>query len=120
TKRIILILTASTALVACAVVTWFQLGHWRNDRAVWSRALAVTENNPVAENNWGIVLSRRGRLTEAEEHYLRATRFDVKFAEPYNNLGVCRLRRGEVDPAVELFRKAISLNPRRAPFYNNL
>jgi tetratricopeptide (TPR) repeat protein len=65
---------AFMALVAAGAVTWRQLGYWQNSTTLFSHALAVTKDNPVAHINLGSVLEESGRRDEAVKHYREAIR----------------------------------------------
>jgi len=118
--RIGMATAAGLLLAAYAADTWAQLGHWRDDRAVWQHALEVDPDNPVAHQNWGVTLYRLGKVDEAEEEFARALGLSPKFTVALNGLGTCLLRRGEVDKAITLFQRAININPRQARAHSNL
>src|SRR2546428_384386 len=65
---------AVAAVVSCVLLTWRQVGFWSSSDSLFRRALAVTRDNYVAENNLANVLMRSGRREEAEQHYLAAIR----------------------------------------------
>jgi Flp pilus assembly protein TadD len=112
--------TAAVVLTACAVLARVQLGHWRSDRALWERALAVTPDNPVAHIHLGIVLFREGRLDEAEREFAQSLRGRTQFPQAFNNLGTCLRRRGAVEKAVAVLSRLRELAPADARCRNNL
>ena len=68
---------AGTAAVAvCVAGTAWQVGHWKDTRALWEHALAVTANNSRAEVFLGEELARQGRLDAAVTHYQQALKIE--------------------------------------------
>lgn len=82
-----------------AGVAWWQTGHWRNTELLFSHALRVTLDNPVARNNLAVAYLRKAEqvgdggersrlLAQAEEHLREAVRLDPAFVDSRNNLGI--------------------------------
>jgi len=42
------------------VVTWMQLQHWQNSKALFEHAVNVTKNNYLMHGNLGVVLGGTG------------------------------------------------------------
>jgi tetratricopeptide (TPR) repeat protein len=57
-----------------SVLTWRQVRYWSSDVTLWSRALQVTDNNFVAEENLGVALLELGRDEEALPHLTNAVK----------------------------------------------
>jgi hypothetical protein len=55
-SRVALATIAVAATAACAVVTFRQIGYWRDSRSLWTRAVDVTEHNPIAREALGYAL----------------------------------------------------------------
>lgn len=115
-----LTLAASAIVVALAFAARGQLAHWKDDLAVWSRAVSVTSNNYRAENHYGVALTDRGRLQEGIEHYEAALRIWPDYPEAHNNLGTARVEQGRIDDAIRAFAEAARLKPSSATFHYNL
>jgi len=65
---------AASACATCAVLTWIQVGYWRNSETLFRHALHVTQDNSVANHNLGnYLMTSPGRLSEALP-YLEAYR----------------------------------------------
>ncbi|HVP00760.1 MAG TPA: tetratricopeptide repeat protein [Bryobacteraceae bacterium] len=90
------------------VVSYYQIGYWSDNAALWSRALQVTENNWLAENNLGKVLMSRGRVEEGVSHFIKAT--EIYPADPVSNLniGIYEQLRGNPRDAIERFKIALA------------
>ena len=56
-------------LVACG---WRQTSFWHDSGMLWTRALACTSRNAIAQNNLGFHLGQSDRTAEAMQHYLTA------------------------------------------------
>lgn len=109
-----------TALAATTVLTWRQLGHWRDDESLLRHALAVTADNYLAHNNLGVALAARGRHDEAAEHYAQAVRINPTWPEARNNLGNAWAARGDYGRARAQFEEALRVRPDFAVALNNL
>ena len=112
---------AAAAIMATLVAaTGFQLQFWRNSEALFTRALAVTGPNAIADNNLATALLARGAGVEALPHILRAAQLRPEDEEMAYNAGnvLASLRRD--DEARAWFERAIGLNPRFALARTNL
>jgi tetratricopeptide (TPR) repeat protein len=108
---------AAIILVALALATHRQIGYWQSNDALWSHALAVTENNFVAEDNLGGALILEDKEEEAHAHFEAAARINPKDPMSRSNLGTYyqthnRMREAiaEYDAAVELTSDPILLS----------
>ena len=113
-----LAVSACAAVAACAVLTWNQAGHWRNDASLFEHALAVTRNNAVAHNNLGVSLLDAGNLAAAEGHFAEAVRLKANYADGLGNLGLCRARQGRQAEAGDLFEQSLKIRPTSPVEYN--
>jgi Flp pilus assembly protein TadD len=111
---------AGAVLFACAALTWRQLGYWRNSITLFSRALAVTENNSVAHINLGSALEATGRREEAIQHFREGIRIKPQSPQGYNNLANVLDDLGRFDEAVAAYEQALRLRPNAALVHNNL
>jgi tetratricopeptide (TPR) repeat protein len=107
-------------LLACALMTWFQLAHWKDDATIWHRALEVTRNNATAEQCWGWVLANTEHEEEAEPHLRRALGLSPHYPQALNNLGLLVLQRGQVDQALSLLNRGVEQEPGNAWIHNSL
>jgi tetratricopeptide (TPR) repeat protein len=103
-KEIALILAAGLILL-----TVRQISFWLNSGALFSRALAVTENNPVAHALYGGWLVEEGRLDDAAPHLFRAVSLAPGCYTACNNLGLYFLYRGDFDRAKICFEAACNI-----------
>ncbi len=126
-RGIILAAPAALAVAALAVVSWSQVGHWRDSEALFTHALDVTKDNWVAHYNLALVLQRQGRHREAIPHYLEMMRIVPELpatasnlARARNNLGVALNELGDTSAAAAQFRESLRLQPHDANAARNL
>jgi Flp pilus assembly protein TadD len=103
-----------------ALLTWQQLGYWKNSESLFGHAVSVTQNNFVAHHNLGMALMARGQLEPARQEFREAVRLRPRSADSYNGLGEVLLRQGRLDEGQTLFEQAIALKPDLAVAHNNL
>lgn len=97
--------------VACAVLTWRQVGYWLNSETLFRHALAVTDNNRLAHSSYGQALYDRGDLDGAEAQYREAIAIDPRYWLDYHNLGLVLLKKDRPVGAARAFRRALDMNP---------
>jgi tetratricopeptide (TPR) repeat protein len=104
----------------CVGITRHQLTYWHDSEALYTRALAVTQENAVAENNLGVALAQRGKDNEAIKHYREAVRINPDYAQAHYNLGIQLANSGQPGQAAFHFSEALKQNPKSEVLHNNL
>jgi protein O-mannosyl-transferase len=110
-------------LTAFSVVTGVQILYWHDDLTLWSHALAVTQNNFVAENNFAGALIQRGRYDEAVTHFRAANALEPGDATSHLNLGIYAQQHGDLRQAAVRYSYVLRLatdTQLRASAYANL
>jgi protein O-mannosyl-transferase len=102
---------AAAACLTSAVVSWVQVGYWRNSETLFRHALAVTNDNKVANNNLGNYLMDSGRLSEALPYFETAVRIDPESAIARNELGTALGEMGRLPDAIAQLQIAVRLSP---------
>lgn len=116
----------ATALCGLAVIavltplTWRQAGYWRNGQTLFEHTLAVDPRNEIAHNNLGVYLEERGKLDEAEQHFVRAIEINPQYAYGHLNLGNVYSRRKDFDKARACYEEALESNPGLAEAHANI
>jgi Flp pilus assembly protein TadD len=110
----------SIVLLACAVATSSQLRHWRNSESLFTHALEVTRDNPIAHINRGVALEQLGRREEALGDYRAAVRLNPNLSQAHNNLANLLDSLGQPDEALVHYREALRLKPRSSLVHLNL
>jgi len=99
-------------------ICWQQIGYWKNSVMLFQRAVAVTENNYVAENNLGHALLMDGKFVDAAIHFNNALKINPRFPIAHLNMGLIYARQGEPQKALQSYAKALAGNPNFAVAYN--
>ncbi|MGA8764847.1 MAG: tetratricopeptide repeat protein, partial [Candidatus Sulfotelmatobacter sp.] len=100
---------AAAMLIALALVANRQMGYWRSSRDLWAHALAVTQNNFVAEDNMGGALVLEGKPDEAFPHFEAAARMNPRDPMSRSNLGTYFGSHGRTTEAIAQYEAAIAL-----------
>jgi protein O-mannosyl-transferase len=109
-KKLAIPLAAATCL-ASAVLSWVQVGYWRNSETLFRHALAVTNDNSVANHNLGSYLMASGRLSEALPYLETAVRIDPDSAPARTDLGTALGKMDRLPDAIAQLQIAVSLWP---------
>lgn len=110
---------ACALIILLAATTWAQTTYWRDSVTLFSRALEVTKDNPVAENNLGLALTTLGKRSQAIEHFKKALSLEPKWADAHHNLAIAYLGEGKLNDAARHFQEALKIDPRHAQAHNN-
>lgn len=112
---------AASACLACASLTWIQLGYWRNSETLFRHALDVTKDNPVANHNLGsYLMASPGRLAEAFPYLETAVRLEPDSPPAHTDLGTALAKAGRLPEAIAQFQAAIHLDPDAPIPHSNL
>ena len=101
--RIALAAAALLALAALSVATALQVARWKDTRTLFTYALAVTRDNPIAHQCLGDVLLEENQVALAVPHYREAVRLAPDFADAHNKLGSALGALGHYDDAIAQF-----------------
>ena len=105
---------AAAACAACALISWRQIGFWRNSETLFAHTLEVTRDNWFAEGNYAVALMNRGAFDEAEPHLRSAIAIGPARYTDHLNLGFLLSSTGRDADAAEALEVAVELNPERA------
>ncbi len=100
---------AACVLLAVSVATHRQLSYWSNNHDLWTHALAVTDNNFIAQDNLGGALLLIGKPDEANSHFRAAAEINPRDPMSRSNLGAYLQEHGHLDEAIEQYKRVISL-----------
>jgi len=120
-------------LVACAVVTYGQIGYWRSSRALFEHALRVDQRNHIAHYNYGNLLSAEAQrllaaghpgaqelLGQAAEHYREAALISPTMYDAWSNLGAVLVLQGRSEEALPSLQQAVRGHPENSAARHNL
>ncbi len=99
-----------------AALTVRQAGFWRDDVALWTRAVAVEPEAYLARSNLSVALLSAGRGGEAVAHLEKAIALEPRDAEARANLGAVLAARGETARAAAVWEELAVLRPRDPKF----
>ncbi len=109
--RLAVVAGGAACLAALAVVAFQQTTYWSDSRSLFEHTLSVTENNPIIENDLGIVEADEDNSQEASTLFRAAIEHWPEYAEAHANLGQQLLKLGQLDGAESEFVQAIELKP---------
>ena len=118
-RRIVLALAALGILSVCIIMTYIQIGFWRNNITLYEHAIKVTSENAWAQNNLGYALALQGKREEAIARFQKAISINNP-ADAHYNLGIMLASQGKLDEAINQFRESIGISPTYAKAHNNL
>ena len=113
--------TASgAALMACATLTWRQIGYWKDTEQLFGHAIAVTGPNPRAQEALASYLVGRGRAAEAIPLARSAVAARPQYGPAWNVLSIAFFQSGRLAEAEDAARRAVGIQPDDADAWSNL
>lgn len=113
-------LLGSTVLVAYAILTWQQVGYWRDSTTLFDHAIKSTAENWVAHLHMGLALDAQGKTVDAIRRFSEAVRIKPKNEVMQNNLGASLWKQGRYEEALTHCAEALRLKPDYADAHNNM
>jgi len=111
-------MSAAVLIAVCSLITWKQVGYWKDGFALYGRDLEVVKGNWHAHFNLGSMLVDRQRYDEGIVHYQEALfNHPPSEADILYNLGVAYERKGDNALALDYFRTTVQLAPARDKGY---
>ena len=110
---------ATGIVIALGVLTWNQVQIWHDSERLWTYALAIDPDSPIAHSNLGELLDRQGRPAEAIDHFQQALRLKPDFPLAHNNWGMALKGQGRPAEAIDHFQQALRLKPDFPIAHNN-
>jgi tetratricopeptide (TPR) repeat protein len=98
-------------IVALAAVGHVQANYWRDDHALYLRALEVNPRSLLANNGLGNLLATQGRWIDAARYYQAAVESDANSYSAHYNLGRALARLNQGEEAVLELARSIELRP---------
>jgi len=102
---------ALSVIVVCtlSIVTYQQIGYWKDSITLWSHTLDVTQNNFAAENGLGGALIQAGRPDEAFLHFQRASAIAPNDPLSHADMGTYLHQNGHLPEAIQQYETAVRL-----------
>jgi tetratricopeptide (TPR) repeat protein len=117
-QRTILSVAALVVVGVLSSCAFVQTTYWRDSETLFKRALAITRNNDVAENNLGIVFLGQGKLDEAISLLQAAVALRPENSPAHENLAKALIQKGEVADALVHYQKLLELQPDNIEVHN--
>jgi tetratricopeptide (TPR) repeat protein len=102
---------AGLVISALTATTWHQLGYWKDNLSLYRHTLAVTTDNYLILNNYGIALDEKGDLAGAYRYFQETLRVNPRSISAYNNLGALWVRWGNFPEAIKQYALALEIDP---------
>jgi Flp pilus assembly protein TadD len=96
-------------VVFLALLCHRQIGYWESSESVWAHALAITQNNFIAEDNLGGALVMAGNAEQAFPHFEAASRINPQDPMSRMNIGAYLQTHGRLEAAIAQYNGAIEL-----------
>ena len=111
--------TAITLLALLLVTAW-RAQFWKNDVALWQRAVVEEPHRAAFYDRLGLALTERRSFGPAEAALRRAVELDPTSFNAQLNLGVFLQTARRPGEAINVYRKVIELQPRHVNAHVNL
>ena len=111
---------AAAILALLIVASWRQTNYWRDNLALWTRAVSCTPENAVALNNLAGALFSAGDIAGARADVERAIEVQPDFALAFYNRGRLLAREGNRKAAIAAIQHAVDLEPNSPATQNEL
>jgi Flp pilus assembly protein TadD len=102
---------AAAVCSVCLVLTWLQVGYWRDSISLYRHAIDVTSDNYVARFNLASVLEARGDSAEAVAQLRETVRLRPYFATAHAELGQLLAKQNQPEEALAELQAAVRLRP---------
>ena len=110
---------SAVCLLCLFLVTWRQVGYWRNSIALYDHALEVADRNSLIHYNRGTAYTNLSKYTQAIADFNRAIEINPRYVEAYNNRGRAYIGLAKYTEAIANLDRAIEINPRYVEAYTN-
>ena len=116
----VLVLSSVMWVVTLGIMSFCQIGCWRNSITLFQHAIRHTRDNYLAHSNLGVALLNENDTEGAIKHFATACRIRPDFAPAHAGLGTTLMRVGRLEEAALHLRLSLRLDPRLEDAQNNL
>ena len=99
------------ALVALTLLTWQQVGRWRDNITLYRHTVQVTTGNYLIHYNLASALEDAGEPDEGIRHYREAIRINPRYEGAHINLGAALHKKGDLEGAILEYQEALGSTP---------
>ena len=114
---------SAAAFVIAAALAWrthVELGHWRDNITLFTRAVAVTEKNHIALSALALGYDEIGNIPAAIAHYQQALAITPREPQLFYNIGRLYLLAEDWPQAEQWLRDALAIDPKHVDATINL
>jgi Flp pilus assembly protein TadD len=97
----------SAVVFVLAVHANVQASHWKNSKAIYTRAIDVIPDNFVAHNNLGVAFVQEKDFVRAESHFKEAVRIYPDYTEATYNLAVLYDLQNRWDESILAYKRIL-------------
>jgi tetratricopeptide (TPR) repeat protein len=116
----ILVGIALGAVSALCVLTWFQVGYWKDTTTLFTHTASVTQPNSLVEVVLGNQHTQRGEHVQAIQRFRTATELNPSDSTAWMNLGLANGRVGNASASLRHLVRAVQAGPQNAKAHYNL
>jgi len=98
-------------IVLCSFWTVARNQVWRDPVVFWKDCVQKSPNKARPHSNLGFALMRRGRATEAINHFSKALRIKPDYPSAHVNMGTAMERKGNINNAIWHYKEALKRKP---------
>lgn len=109
--RIALGAIGAATVIACAAIAHIQVKTWRDGDSLFTRALAVTENNYYAEHGLAMLLSKNEKYEESLKQYDKVLAIAPQYLRARLDRGVLLSKLRRHKESVAELKRALEINP---------
>ncbi len=109
--RVVIAASSAVVLLALGSLAGIQVRYWRDSMTLFERALSVTSNNMLIQNQLGTVLNRQGKLAEAVLHFDEALRIKPDYFHALANMARVLRQQGKTGEAIGFYKRALEVRP---------
>jgi Flp pilus assembly protein TadD len=102
---------AAAAVLVLAALTFRQAGFWRDGVTLFTRAVAVTDVNPLARYDLSVSLVQAGRREEALQQLRQILVEDPQYLPAYHDIGAFLSDAGRQQEALEILSAGLARFP---------
>lgn len=110
-RKLVLSMAGTALCAALAILSYRQIGYWKNTITLFEHTLAVTEKNWLAHHNLGTAYLRKNDYARAAFHFSKTLDIYPTIASTHHNLANALVALGKPDSARVHYEEALRLNP---------
>lgn len=97
----------ATVLIILGVLTYQQLGYWRDGETLWGYAIRLDQRNYLAHANLAMVFGDEGKTDGAIREFRASEEFHEYPPEQVLKIGIFEQRNGHLEGAIEQYQKVV-------------